>query len=256
MTAVCMELRSIIRLCYHSICKVLKSILTQLTLTARLHGSYTLAAWVKAAPSLTAVNTHWQFMDRIVTARPLGRRSVYFNLSQFLPYRENIPRLGRCFLWYFLSIHLENIMSESNNSETKYFDLHTTGIGYLNRVREVLVRKGEPFLAVDIAAIHGSSDDIQTVRFDCRVSGAEAKEVIAQLKEAIENKRKVLVGFKLGDLYVDTFVYERGEKTGQTGVSLKARLLKITWAKVDGQQFALPSAQNDEQEPLPQAANT
>ena len=147
-------------------------------------------------------------------------------------------------------------MSESNNSETKYFDLHTTGIGYLNRVREVSVRKGEPFLAVDIAAIHGSSDDIQTVRFDCRVSGSEAKEIIAQLNEAIENKRKVLVGFKLGDLYVDTFVYERGEKAGQTGISLKARLLKITWAKVDGQQFALPSTQHDEQEPLQQAANT
>jgi len=148
-------------------------------------------------------------------------------------------------------------MSESNNSETKYFDLHTTGIGYLNRVREVPVRKGEPFLAVDIAAIHGASDDIQTVRFDCRVSGTEAKEVITQLKEAIENDRKVLIGFKLGDLYVDTFEYKQGDKKGQTGVSLKARLLKITWAKVDGQQFALPSAQNDAQEQsLPQAANT
>ncbi len=37
-------------------------------------------------------------------------------------------------------------MSQTNNSETKYFDLHTTGIGYLNRVREVPVRRGEPFL--------------------------------------------------------------------------------------------------------------
>jgi len=147
-------------------------------------------------------------------------------------------------------------MTESHNSETKYFDLHTAGIGYLNRVREVPVRKGEPFLAVDIAAIHGAPDDIQTVRFDCRISGAEAKEVIAQLKEAIENKRKVLVGFKLGDLYVDTFVYERGEKAGQTGISLKARLLKLNWVKVDGKPFPLPSAQDDEQEqPLPQAAN-
>ena len=146
-------------------------------------------------------------------------------------------------------------MSDSNNSEVKYFDLHTTGIGYLNRVREVPVRKGKPFLAVDVAAIHGAADDIQTTRFDCRVSGTEAQEIVMQLKEAIENDRKVLVGFKLGDMYVDTFEYKQGDKKGQTGVSLKARLLRITWAKVDGQPIDLPSAQNDEQEELQQAAN-
>lgn len=27
-------------------------------------------------------------------------------------------------------------MSATQTSETKYFDLHTTGIGYLNRLRE------------------------------------------------------------------------------------------------------------------------
>ena len=147
-------------------------------------------------------------------------------------------------------------MSQTNNYETKYFDLHTTGIGYLNRVREVPVRRGEPFLAVEVAAIHGASDDVQTVRFDCRVSGSEAHEIVGQLKEAIENDRKVLVGFKLGDLYVDIFEYKQGEKKGQTGVCLKARLLKLNWVKVDGQPFPLPSDQDREQEqPQQQAAN-
>ncbi|MFO6012359.1 DUF3577 domain-containing protein, partial [Pseudomonas aeruginosa] len=38
----------------------------------------------------------------------------------------------------------------SNNTqaqEAKYFDLHTTGIGYLNRIREDKGRKGDQFLA-------------------------------------------------------------------------------------------------------------
>jgi hypothetical protein len=63
---------------------------------------------------------------------------------------------------------------------------------------------------------------------------------VRQLMPAIERERKVLVGFKLGDVYPDTFTYQRGEKQGQTGVSLKARLLRITWAKVDGEPVVLP----------------
>ncbi len=33
-----------------------------------------------------------------------------------------------------------------NTQESKFFDLHTRGIGYLNRIREVTVRKGQPFM--------------------------------------------------------------------------------------------------------------
>jgi hypothetical protein len=58
----------------------------------------------------------------------------------------------------------------------------------------------------------------------------------------IEAERKVLVGFKIGDLYVDTFVYLQGERAGETGVSLKARLLRVLWAKVDGESvYRAPS---------------
>ena len=41
----------------------------------------------------------------------------------------------------------------SNNESSKYFDLHTTGIGYLNHVREVTPKEGNPFLSVTIAAL-------------------------------------------------------------------------------------------------------
>lgn len=121
-------------------------------------------------------------------------------------------------------------------SDNKYFDLHITGIGYLSRAREVKPKRSSPFLAVDVTAIHGPDDDIQRVRFDSKIAGAEAQKVIRDLMAEINDRdRKVLAAFKLGDLYVDQFTYESGEKAGQTGTSLKTRLLRLAWVKVDGE---------------------
>lgn len=118
--------------------------------------------------------------------------------------------------------------------QTKYFDLHIHGIGYVNRIREVSVKRGENFWACDISALHGAEDDVQYTRFDCRVSGSEAGKLIKRMHKACQEEKKILIGFKLGDLYTDTFTYESGTKQGETGVSLKARLLFVYWIKVDG----------------------
>jgi CRISPR/Cas system-associated endoribonuclease Cas2 len=125
----------------------------------------------------------------------------------------------------------------SNEDTNKYFDLYTTGIGYLNRVREVTPKEGSPFWSVTIAALRGSVDDVQYTYFECRVSGQQAQKLVQQLKPAVEGKLKVLVGFTLSDLFAEAFTYKTGEKAGETGVSLKARLLRVGWAKVDGQPF-------------------
>jgi hypothetical protein len=69
------------------------------------------------------------------------------------------------------------------------------------------------------------------------VSGKKAQQIVSQLKPAVEGKLKVLVGFTLSDLSAESFTHKHGDKAGQTGVSLKARLLRIWWAKVDGQPF-------------------
>jgi hypothetical protein len=124
-----------------------------------------------------------------------------------------------------------------SNDDTKYFDLYTTGIGYLNRVREVTPKEGSPFWSVTIAALRGSVDDVQYTYFECRVSGQQAQKLVQQLKPAVEGKLKVLVGFTLSDLYGEPFFYKTGDRAGETGVSLKARLLRVGWAKVDGQPF-------------------
>ena len=125
----------------------------------------------------------------------------------------------------------------SSEESSKYFDLYTTGIGYLNRVREVTPKEGTPFWSVTIAALRGSVDDAQYTRFECRVSGKQAQEIVRQVKPAVEGKLKVLVGFTLSDLFAEPFTFKNGDKAGETGVSLKARLLRVGWAKVDGQPF-------------------
>ena len=135
-----------------------------------------------------------------------------------------------------------NSTDSATVAPSEYFDLQTTGLGYLNRAREVPTR-GEPFLAVDIAALHGAKNTVQYTRFDCIVRGKKAQEIVRRLMPDIEADRAVLVGFKLGDLYADTFKYTSGEKAGEIGVSLKSRLLQITWAKVDG--VAVYSARSD-----------
>lgn len=124
-------------------------------------------------------------------------------------------------------------MTTSSNDKT-YFDLHVTGLGYVNRIREVKPRKGDAFLACDIAALNGPSDKPEYRYFDVRVSGADAQHLIRRCEEAVNAERKVLIGFRLGDLWPDLFTYTKGKKQGESGVSLKARLLFVSWIKVDG----------------------
>lgn len=141
------------------------------------------------------------------------------------------------------------------SSEKSYFDLHITGLGYLNRIREVKPRKGDAFLACDIAALNGPSDSPDYRRFDVRVSGSEAQHLIRRCQQAVEAERKILIGFRLGDLWADTFTYSKGKRAGEQGVSLKARLLFVSWIKVDGQLVykAEPKA-TDDSSPVPEAA--
>ena len=128
-------------------------------------------------------------------------------------------------------------MSQSSAvaGEATYFDLHTQGLGYLNRIREVTPSRGKAFLACTIAALNGPTEAPEYRYFDVTVCGAEAQQLVNRYAEAVDQGRRVLLGFRLGDLWTDLFRYNRGDKAGKTGVSLKARLLFISWIKVDGQ---------------------
>jgi len=149
-------------------------------------------------------------------------------------------------------------MTNSMNTSTtkQFFDLHIKGIGYVNRIREVQVKKGNPYLSCTIAALRGNSEDAEYTYFECNVTGEKAKDLIARCIDASNLKKKILISFCLGDLYSETFTYSKGDKQGQTGVSLKARLLKITSIKIDGElkysdkdessENQVPAKSNDE----------
>lgn len=128
----------------------------------------------------------------------------------------------------------------NDSDKVQYFDLHTTGVGYLNRVRTVAPDNGTPFLAVTIAAIHGKSTDVNRSYFECAVYGEQAQARVRELSAAVEADKKVLIGFTLSNLSAETFTFKQGDKAGQTGISLRARLIRVAWAKVDGQKVTLP----------------
>ena len=128
-------------------------------------------------------------------------------------------------------------MKDSDN--VQYFDLHTTGVGYLNRVREVNPENGSPFLAATVAAIHGKSTDVNRTYFECAVYGEQAQKSVRELKSAVDADKKVLIGFTLSNLNAESFTFQQGEKAGLTGINLKARLIRVAWAKVDGEKVSL-----------------
>lgn len=136
----------------------------------------------------------------------------------------------------------------NDTQDKQFFNLHASGIGYLNRVRWVETnnrsggRRAEPFLSCAINALRGSSDSPQYTYFDLKVVGEDAIQVISDLEEAVNSERKVIVAFRAADLYVHT--YERRKRDGRNGQRsdemetaslIKARLLLITSAKVDGE---------------------
>ena len=141
----------------------------------------------------------------------------------------------------------------TSSEKSNFFDLHITGLGYLNRIREVKPKKGDAFLACDIAALNGPSDAPEYRRFDVRVSGSEAQHLIRRCAPAVEAERKVLIGFRLGDLWTDIFTYTKGKNEGKPGVSLKARLLFVSWIKVDGQLVYKAEPKASEETPRDEA---
>ncbi|MBL8379150.1 MAG: DUF3577 domain-containing protein [Burkholderiales bacterium] len=140
-------------------------------------------------------------------------------------------------------------MSEQSQSgnQPSYFNLHVEGVGYLNRVRTVKPKKGQEFLACSISAFRGSSDDVSYTKFDCTVSGADAKTVVRKLESDVKDEKAVIIGFRIADIYPETFTFEKGDNAGQMGVTIKGRLLRVKFAKVNGKTVEVPQSDRSNQ---------
>lgn len=133
-------------------------------------------------------------------------------------------------------------MSDSSqvSSQPSFFNLHVEGVGYLNRVRIVKPKKGQEFLACTVAALRGSNSDVSYTKFDCRVSGADAQAIVRCLETDVAADKAVIIGFRIADIYPELFTFEKGDRKGQPGVSIKGRLLRIKFAKVNGESIDVP----------------
>jgi hypothetical protein len=173
----------------------------------------------------------------------LARAGAFFFVN---PLGIPNPRRGMesPFLFKELSMSMTNTNARNASNSTQgnnFVDMHTVGLGYLSRVREVPVRKGKPFMSASISAFHGEKgvqDGLTYVPFDVKAASEQCKEVLKQF-EAQANDRdcKVMVRFKIGDQYIDSFTFTKGDRAGQTGMQLKGRLLFVShvWVKAKGQ---------------------
>ncbi|EFA1407848.1 DUF3577 domain-containing protein [Escherichia coli] len=121
--------------------------------------------------------------------------------------------------------------TSSANSKTEYFNLTLKGLGYLSNIRQVNHQNGT-FLSCVVNALSGPTDSPSYVRFDVTVAGKEATSLIARCQKAVDEDRKVLIGFTMSNPSTDIFTLNRGEHAGEQRVSLKARLIKVEWIKI------------------------
>lgn len=140
-----------------------------------------------------------------------------------------------------------NSSSANNNGKSKdYFNLTINGLGYLSNVRQVNAQTGT-FISCVINALSGPSDSPSYVRFDVTVAGKEASSLINRCQKAVDEDKKVLIGFVLSNPSTDIFQLKNGEHAGESRVSLKARLIKVDWIKI-GQDMVFKTERAEPQQ--------
>lgn len=115
--------------------------------------------------------------------------------------------------------------------QSSYFNLHIDGLGYLSNIREINTATGS-FLSCTINALHGSTEKPEYTRFDVTVSGKQTSSLIRRCQNAVNEEKRVLIGFKLSNLTADVFTLTKGDHAGESRASLRARLIKISFIKV------------------------
>src|SRR3989344_2649495 len=151
----------------------------------------------------------------------------------------------------------------NTSNEKSYFDIHTSGIGYLQRAREVPVkggRRAQPFLSCSSAALVGPVDEPEYRYFDTIVGTPEAAHLVRRCVQAIEGDRKVLIGFRLNDMKIDPYIRTKGEYAGEPAASLESTLVHIGLIKIDGTKVyptnqAQAEAPPTQDAPAPEAAS-
>lgn len=120
-------------------------------------------------------------------------------------------------------------MSKENN----YFNLSINGLGYITNVRQV-VNGNSKFTCCTLNALSGPTDNADYTRFDVTVAGKDATSLINRCQKSCDEDKKVMVGFVLSGIQPGIFTLTKGEHEGENRVTLKTRLIRVDWIKVDG----------------------
>lgn len=118
----------------------------------------------------------------------------------------------------------------------EYYDISVSACGFLSRVQTVATQGTQPYLACTFAALRGGKGErAEPTYFDVRVVGSRARLLLTQLRDVINDRaRQAFASVRLSDLHVSSFVYERGERKGESGYAIKTRLLAIESLAIDG----------------------
>jgi hypothetical protein len=125
-------------------------------------------------------------------------------------------------------------MSHDNSS---YFSFIATGVAYVNRVKQILPQEGgrvfAPYWTAQLAVLVSERNAVQYRYIDCTVQAEEAVKLICLYSaEANDPKSKVLCGFRISNLRAEAFTRNNGD----VGTSLKGRLIKVNWLKVNNRK--------------------
>ncbi|EEP9821182.1 DUF3577 domain-containing protein [Salmonella enterica subsp. diarizonae] len=122
----------------------------------------------------------------------------------------------------------------TDKKEVNYFNLNINGLGYIGNVRKI-ENGNSAFTCCTLNALCGPTDKADYVRFDVTVAGKDATSLINRCQKACDEDKKVMIAFVLSGVKPDIFTLSKGEHAGENRVSLKTRLIRIDWIKVDGE---------------------
>ena len=146
--------------------------------------------------------------------------------------------------------------STSTQAQPRAYNLHTAGMGFINRLRFVKPDgKGKGYWCTSIGALYGVENEngrSESSLYDLRVVGAKAIETVQVLQAAFNEGKKIFVEFKAGDTRADVFQYKKGPKQGQWSACIKGTLLQIRKAWVEG-QLVIDNTQPESAEEAPES---
>lgn len=135
-------------------------------------------------------------------------------------------------------------MNNSNSTSTRYFNVHTEAMGYLNNFEVRTSEKGN-FTVVTFCMLEGDPEKADSMYVTVKVSCKKALAILERYAQDISNDAvKVFAGFRIAKLRAAPFVYpQNSQKAGQLGVNYSARLIKVMYLKIGDHVVDLPKSE-------------